>query len=138
MVKSTVSSNLAYFTCLSSPTASGSGYAGLVTAARAFTIFLLNFLAILSSSPTAPASPALRGVWNCWLNRQHLSLHNQPTRTDPETVVLMTVQGFPLDTSMNHSETASKLQTSGPIYLILSFGMIGRAENLFQPDRKST
>ena len=38
----------------------GSGYAGLVTAARAFTIFLLDF-AILPSSPTAYASPALQG-----------------------------------------------------------------------------
>ena len=56
MVRSTVSSNLAYLTCFSRPTASGSGYAGLATAARAFTIFLLVFLAILPRLP--PPLPA--------------------------------------------------------------------------------
>src|SRR5271165_4993851 len=60
MVRSTVSSNFAYLTCLSRLTASGSGYAGLVTAARAFAIFLLT-LAIHPSSPTAFASPVCTG-----------------------------------------------------------------------------
>src|SRR5215475_11247636 len=61
MVRSTVSSNFAYLTCLSRLTASGSGYAGLVTAARAFAIFLLAF-AIHPSSPTADASPPKTGL----------------------------------------------------------------------------
>src|ERR1017187_6722257 len=69
IVRSTVSSNLAYFTCFSRPTASGSGYTGLTTAARAFVIFLL-VLAIHPSSPTVPASPALRRVWRCWPHGQ--------------------------------------------------------------------
>ena len=94
--------------CFSRPTASGSAYAGLVTAARAFTIFLLAF-AILPSSPTASASPALRGARRC--RPQATICVPHPLERSPETVVLMTVQGFPLDTSLNHNETAREMQT---------------------------
>jgi hypothetical protein len=38
---------------------------------------------------------------------------NQPTRTGPETVVLVTVQGFPLDTFKNDNEMAVQLQLEG-------------------------
>src|ERR1700728_2946590 len=106
MVRSTVSSNFAYFTCLRRLTASGSGYAGLVTAARAFAIFLLDF-AILPSSPTAFASPSLTES----VNQTEHSSKILPVRQGPKAVVLMTAQGFPLSVSTDDSEMTGELQT---------------------------
>jgi hypothetical protein len=42
---------------------------------------------------------------------QRLPLPHLPARLSSETVVLMTVQRFALDTSLNHSEMTSKMQT---------------------------
>src|SRR5580692_6154949 len=108
MVRSTVSSNFAYLTCLSRLTASGSGYAGLVTAARAFAIFLLTF-AIHSSSPTALASPI------CW-ETPSASVALIQKICHPAggsiAVVIVTARKTPPDTSMKHRGLAAELQTN--------------------------
>src|ERR1019366_302859 len=65
IVKSTVSSNLAYFTFCKRGTASCSVYERASTAARAFPIFFPNFLIVLLVSHRRPLLPEGRGIYDC-------------------------------------------------------------------------
>jgi hypothetical protein len=80
----------------------------LVTAARAFVIFLLVF-AILPSSPTVSASPALRRVWMLATSATLFACCGSPSNRLRNRGAC-DGPGISLDASLDDSETAKELQ----------------------------